>query len=165
MTRKLKTRHWSDFWNKVDAPDVLSCWGWQGAKMENGYGTFLGGKAKILAHRFAWIDSGGGEIPFGFVVCHTCDNRLCCNPNHLFLGTHQDNTQDMIAKGRARFRFNRDKRVLTKELVLNARSRVPRESISSIARELGISIRTLTSAVCGHSWKHLPNAYSHRSLK
>jgi hypothetical protein len=51
------------------------------------------------AHRLAWIDAYG-SIPAGLYVCHHCDRKLCVRPDHLFLGTAQDNSRDMIAKGR-----------------------------------------------------------------
>lgn len=53
----------------------------------------------VEAHRYAWMKLRG-PIPPGMLVCHKCDNPPCCNVEHLFLGTHKDNTQDMIAKGR-----------------------------------------------------------------
>lgn len=72
-----------------------SCWVWTGPKYPRGYGCCGRG----YAHRVAY-ERAVGTIPEGQFVCHRCDNRLCCNPAHLFLGTARDNTQDMIAKGR-----------------------------------------------------------------
>jgi hypothetical protein len=71
------------------------CWEWLGTKINSGYGKFLLG----LAHRFAY-EYFVGPIPEGLCVLHKCDNPGCVNPNHLFLGTHKDNTQDMYKKGR-----------------------------------------------------------------
>ncbi len=77
------------------------CWVWQGKRNEGGEGYGLmtvEGKTQYT-HRIAfkvWV----GEIPKGSSVCHTCDNPGCCNPEHLFLGSHADNMRDMSAKGR-----------------------------------------------------------------
>lgn len=96
------------FWRQVDVLDDNSCWNWNGKSLIRGYGVIgLGGRkrGKILSHRASWIIANG-EIPtnqsehHGFVVMHTCDNRLCCNPKHLKLGTQRDNVQDMINKNR-----------------------------------------------------------------
>ena len=67
-----------------------------------GYGATHIGRKYTLAHRasLVWLR---GDIPDGMFVCHRCDNPRCCNPAHLFVGTAQDNTDDMLAKGRARF--------------------------------------------------------------
>lgn len=80
------------------------CWLWRDAKTSHGYGQFsVGGREdqkKCGAHVLAyWLFIG--PVPDGFSVCHSCDRRACCNPDHLFLGTHQDNMDDMKAKGRA----------------------------------------------------------------
>lgn len=68
---------------------------------DDGYGDLQesGGKKKIKAHRASY-SIHRGSIPDGFEVCHVCDVRCCINPDHLFLGTHQDNINDMTAKDR-----------------------------------------------------------------
>jgi hypothetical protein len=87
------------FWSKVDIRDKDECWNWMACDRGDGYGGFLYKKGLLVSsHRMAWFLTYG-EMPNLF-VCHTCDNKLCCNPNHLFLGTQKDNMSDMISKGR-----------------------------------------------------------------
>lgn len=78
------------------------CLEWTGARYRTGYGTvprrFGGGR---YAHR-AMFEAAVSSIPAGMYVLHTCDNRLCINPDHLFLGTHLENIKDMHAKNRQR---------------------------------------------------------------
>lgn len=93
---KYKTRSAAEkFWNKVDQRCPMDCWEWKGGVSGNGYGNFN----NIRSHRFAY-EYRNGAIPEGMYVCHHCDNKLCCNPNHLFLGTALDNMKDKINKGR-----------------------------------------------------------------
>lgn len=81
------------------------CWEWTAATYRGGYGhfrAFTDGKWKMIkAHRYSYSHFKG-EIPKGMLVCHTCDNPKCVNPEHLFIGTHSDNMVDKINKGRSK---------------------------------------------------------------
>ena len=87
------------FWAKVDKSE--GCWEWTASLFSaTGYGQFaLTSTKPETAHRMAWVLTNG-DITDGLFVLHKCDNRKCCNPDHLFLGTHQDNITDMCQKGR-----------------------------------------------------------------
>jgi hypothetical protein len=91
------TNQMERFWNKVIKQEN-GCWEWQAALRE-GYGAFkLNGKV-IGAHVYSYSLTHG-EITRGLVICHSCDNRKCVNPEHLWLGTYSDNMQDASVKGR-----------------------------------------------------------------
>ncbi len=78
------------------------CWEWNGVLNQGGYGRiFINGKGQ-MAHRVSY-QLVCGPIPDGMLVLHKCDNPCCIRPEHLFLGTHQDNSDDMIRKGRGRW--------------------------------------------------------------
>jgi hypothetical protein len=85
-----------DFWAKVNKTD--DCWEWTGGLFSSGYGCFQYHGKIFLVHRFSVMLDG--RDPTGLYVCHKCDNIKCVNPDHLFLGTQQDNMDDMIKKGR-----------------------------------------------------------------
>lgn len=93
------------FWSRVNkngsipehCPELGHCWVWTSSLRVDGYGQFT--KKRLKTHRISWMLTYG-EIPEGLNVLHKCDNKACCNPAHLFLGTQQDNVDDMMTKGR-----------------------------------------------------------------
>lgn len=87
---------------RYEVDQITGCWNWSGNTSSRGYGRISYKGKYIGAHRGSYI-AHKSEIPDGMIVCHTCDNRKCVNPDHLFLGSYSDNTQDMLKKGRGRY--------------------------------------------------------------
>lgn len=145
------------FWEKVDSSQYgpAGCWLWRAGKTAGKrYGVFkLRGKAR-RSHRLSY-EWTYREIPSGFSVCHRCDNPLCVNPAHLWVGTQNDNVQDMISKGRYRG--------VTGEM--NPRSKLTRQDVNDIrnarskgvilktlAAEYGVSVSAISTAARGVNW-------------
>lgn len=101
MTRTIKERFETKYW--IDTQ--TDCWIWDGCSLPSGYGMLgmkdTDGKWRPkYAHRISY-ELFNADIPDGLSVCHRCDNPRCVNPDHLFLGTTEDNAQDMVKKGRS----------------------------------------------------------------
>jgi hypothetical protein len=126
-----------------------NCWEWLQYVNPYGYGTVRVGKKKERAHRVSYVNYKG-PIPKGLLVCHTCDNRKCINPKHLFLGTVQDNTNDRIKKhGPTRTKLRVGDVLRIREL---ASEGIPQKYLM---REFDISRRALSALINRRSWKHV----------
>lgn len=88
------------FWTKVDIGSKNECWNWKSSAIRAGYGVLKINDKSESSHRISYI-LNYGEIPINLLVLHKCDNKICVNPNHLFLGNHQENMKDMRVKGRS----------------------------------------------------------------
>lgn len=97
--KKQYTKNPIECFDKFYTINASNCWVWHKSIEQSGYGRIKINGRTIKAHRLSW-NIHFGEIPPGLFVCHKCDNPPCVNPEHLFLGTAKDNTQDMIEKGR-----------------------------------------------------------------
>ena len=152
-------KHESLFWAKVDKSG--ECWLWTAGRFTSGYGQFNqragGPKLSLAAHRVAW-QLASGEIPEGLCVLHKCDNRLCVNPAHLFLGTKRDNTADMIKKGRKNTAVGNQKpnsRLTPCGVALARQMRRCGVSGREIAKRFGVGPTTIRRILSGLSWKHV----------
>jgi len=130
------------------------CWIWEGSVCGK-YG-FIGVRScKTKPHRYSYI-LHHGEIGDGLKVCHKCDNPLCCNPEHLFLGTSMENSRDMVSKGRSASGERNASAVLTKDQVLDIRRRAfNNESGASIARHYSVGTTTVYDIIHRRRWKNI----------
>lgn len=103
VTKELKDR--IRFLSRIDIKGEDECWLWQGTIHKGGYGELSINNKNLKTHRMSW-EFFRGEIPPELEVCHTCDVRHCCNPNHLWLGTHKENMEDRRNKGNHREELN-----------------------------------------------------------
>ena len=152
------------FWEKVDIKGEDECWEWLAYVHPSGYGTFNIKRKMYSSQRVAWMLTYG-EIPkgngyHGTCVCHRCDNSLCCNPNHLFLGTHQDNIQDRESKYRGVVPDNRGENhgmsKLSIDDVLAIRSLCGKDhSKGELADTFGVSYHTIYCIATYRSWSWL----------
>jgi hypothetical protein len=135
------------------------CWVWCSVTLNTGYGLFRvwPGRRQLLAHRVAW-EIAHGPIPAGLQVCHRCDNPCCVRPDHLFLGTHAENSGDMVAKGRSAKGEHTNHTRLTATDVQRMRALYAAGHFatkSAAAARFGVSIPTAHSVLGRKTWKHV----------
>ncbi len=131
--------------------DPEQCWEYQGRRESTGYGKRFG----MLAHRIAYLywHPTTGEIDQDYEVRHTCDNRPCCNPHHLLLGTRQDNVNDMCDRGRVSVGEDRHNARLTVRDVVAIRA--DNRATPEIAADYGVHRRTISDVKQRKTWKHV----------
>lgn len=132
---------------------------WTGSTCRRGYGIVgVGGRKAGVAssHRVAWMLTNG-PIPDGLFVCHRCDNPPCVNPDHLFLGTNQDNVDDMVAKGRNRKGVASGNAKLDDEQVREIRRLFGSGecTLAELSERFGVCPMVAWRAAKGKTWKHV----------
>lgn len=140
------------FWSRVAKQE--GCWLWRGGFSSTGYGAISYQDKQLGAHRVSY-ELHFGKIPDGMHVCHTCDNRACVNPDHLFLGTVQDNLRDAACKGRTAGGMRNGNVRFTKDEILEIRASAKTTGINEIARQRQASATHISRIVRRLLWKNI----------
>ena len=156
------------FWARVKKGNCTDCWEWTGAMSSSWYGSVAWQGARVQAHRLAYLLSIGGIRPetlfrvgdrartYKRFVLHKCDNRLCCNPRHLFLGSMRTNLLDAYRKGRkTQPRSKHVNAKLTPAQVRTIRARYVRGGVRQVdlAAEFGVTQRVISLIIRHESYK------------
>jgi hypothetical protein len=143
-----------NFWGQVRLGTQIDCWPWEGYCLDSDYGQFKVNYRNYRVHRLAyWVHYK--QQPNEKLVCHHCDNKKCCNPLHLFLGSNADNSADMVKKNRVShiYGMNHGQHKLT-----DAQVYVIRDSTQT-CEELGylynISPAMISNIRCRKNWTHI----------
>ena len=138
---------------------MSDCINWSKSLGHNGYGLTTRNNKTYRAHRLAYCDYHGidhSDIK-GMVVRHTCDNRKCINPEHLVIGTHQDNMDDMKKRNRTAKGEAHGRAKLSEVDIKTIRDRYIRGSkehgLSAIAKDFGVAFQTVSKIVNRHRWQ------------
>lgn len=155
----------ADFWAKTK-PVESGCWEWQGSCLRSGYGQVKYQGTQYLAHRVAAYLAGilpslakGRSGPYGFLVCHSCDNKKCCNPEHLSLGTAQSNIRDAYDRGLVAGRpgtKHHAVKLSDSDIIEMRRRHAEGETATDLAAHFGISRTHAGRIVRGERWSHIP---------
>ena len=146
------------FWNKVEITD--DCWLWTAATTSNGYGSFGLNGCVVYAHRFAY-ELCIGQIPEDQQVLHSCDNPPCCNPAHLFLGSHADNMADMATKHRNRFGVSHHNAKLSDIKVAQIRAGYAAgETQRTLAKKYCVNQSCISRSICRLTWRRVTHEVS-----
>lgn len=154
------------FWSKVDIKGPDECWEWTAYINPKGYGRFGVEGGMMLAHRASWTLTNGpipdGAGYHGTCVLHKCDNRRCCNPSHLFLGTIADNNADMVAKGRESYCNPNPGEANGRAKLTETDARYIKfeniENCAEVARHYKVDPGTIRKIRRGDAWKHVKEA-------
>lgn len=154
INEKIKKR----FFRKVEIIPFHSCWEWTACLDMSGYGQMnIGAKKSERAHRISWIIHNG-KIPDLLCVLHKCDNRSCVNPDHLFLGTRQDNNADMMAKGRkvtVKGAKHRLAKLIDSQVVEIRKKRAQGAKLTDLSETYGVSVSVISKICLKKTWAHI----------
>jgi len=138
----------------VDVDPVSGCWNWKFYRLKSGYGRKEHCGKKVYTHRLAYT-LANGPIPDGLEVRHSCDNPPCINPDHLSIGTRQQNVDDMVSRGRQAKAARLKQTILSSEQVKEIRLLLQDMSERKIAERYGVTRGCIRGIARGINWKHL----------
>lgn len=156
---------------RTDKKTADECWPWKFGKNPDIYGLMRIGKNKMVAHRVSFIIHNGA-VPDSLLVLHKCDNPPCVNPNHLFAGTHQENMDDMVKKGRSAKGLKNGQHTKPEKTVVGSahgKSKLTESDVreirslyaaggikqSELASRFGITPQNISDIVIFATWKHV----------
>jgi hypothetical protein len=128
------------------------CWIWMSTVEKSGYGRVCSGKKPFYAHRVSY-EQKHGPIPSGMMALHHCDVRCCVNPDHIFVGTQQDNMTDKVLKNRQAKGMNHGNAKLTEDQVREIKS--SSETSIKLSAKFNYSASMIRAIKNGYIWKHL----------
>lgn len=149
------------FWSNVKK--TKDCWDWLGCKAGclkygKGYGQFSHMTKSIRVHRFSWELHNKQKIPAGLFVRHKCDNSICVNPEHLEIGTHEDNMRDMTERKRASSGERHSKAKLTTAQVIEVKHIILRTKAgddSATAKKFKVGMGVIRGIRYGKTWRNI----------
>jgi hypothetical protein len=133
------------------------CWPWLGHRVTSGYGRLVFRRQNLGAHRIAW-ELYDGSSPGELDVLHRCDNPPCCNPRHLFLGTHRDNMVDKVAKGRSNAPVgarNAGAKLTDEAVTLIRAEAAAGVRVKALAASFGVTPECIQNVIARRTWRHV----------
>ena len=155
---KISESQKANLWAKVSIQEPGECWMWQAYVNRDGYGVCMTGsrtdgtRKPQLAHRAIYFVTHG-QVPT--IVRHTCDQPACCNPAHLLEGTHFENMQDKLARGRQPRGEGHCRAKLTDEQVRAMRAQRPHRTLAELSKMYGVSVPAISDIVQNKAWAHV----------
>lgn len=170
MDVEILRRYQDRFNSRLKKNPATGCLEWQGARFPEGYGKIHIRPKVLRTHRVAWA-LANGRWPGEMMVCHSCDNPCCCNPEHLWLGSNSDNQVDAVKKGRrshiepTKGQKNGMARITEGEAREIIRLISEGQTNKAIAQIYGISHAQVSLIRLGKSWRHLPRPANDNKFK